>query len=59
MEHAIELLAESNYDRIVELIDRDEFAKDPIDAYKNKIYSKSAPMKTAVIWNENYIDTER
>lgn len=56
MEEAIELLAKSNYDEIVELIDRDEFAKDPIDAYKNRIYSKNAPMKTAVIWNKKYID---
>lgn len=56
MEEAIKLLAESNYDEIVELIDKDEFIKDPIDAYKNKIYSKNAPMKTAVIWNKQYID---
>ncbi|MBO4420388.1 MAG: hypothetical protein J5783_01020 [Lachnospiraceae bacterium] len=55
MEKAIELLAESNYNEIVEVIDRDEFAADPIGAYKNKIYSKSAPMKTAVIWNPKYI----
>ena len=56
MEKAIELLAESSYNEIVELIDRDEFALDPIGAYKNKIYSKSAPMKTAVIWNPRYIN---
>jgi threonine dehydrogenase-like Zn-dependent dehydrogenase len=55
MEKAIELLAKSRYNEIVELIDRDEFAADPIGAYKNKIYSKSAPMKTAVIWNPKYI----
>ena len=55
MEKAIELLAKSRYNEIVELIDRDEFTADPIGAYKNKIYSKSAPMKTAVIWNKNYI----
>ena len=58
MEKAIELLAQSNYDEIVELIDREEFASDPIGAYRNKIYSKSAPMKTAVVWNPNYIKTE-
>lgn len=58
MEKAIELLAESHYDEIVELIDRDEFAADPIGAYKDKIYSKKAPMKTAVIWNKKYIDCE-
>ena len=56
MEKAIEILAESHYDEIVELIDRDEFAADPIGAYKNKIYSKNAPMKTAVIWNKNYVE---
>jgi len=56
MEKAIEMLAKSNYNEIVALIDRDEFAKDPIDAYKNKIYNKQAPMKTAVIWNKNYIN---
>ena len=56
MEKAIEILAESHYDEIVELIDRDEFAADPIGAYKNKIYSKNAPMKTAVIWNKKYVE---
>lgn len=55
MEKAIELLAESHYDEIVELIDRDEFTADPIGAYKDKIYSKKAPMKTAVIWNKKYV----
>lgn len=56
MERAIELLANSRYNEIVELIDKEEFAADPIGAYKNKIYSKSAPMKTAVIWNKKYIN---
>lgn len=56
MEKAIELLAKSRYNEIVSLIDRDEFAADPIGAYKNRIYSKGAPMKTAVIWNKKYID---
>lgn len=55
MEKAIELLVKSRYDEIVELIDKDEFTKDPVDAYINKIYSKGAPLKTAVIWNEEYI----
>ena len=58
METAIELLCESNFDRLVELIDKDEFTKNPIDSYENKIYSKGAPLKTAVIWNKDYIDTE-
>ena len=59
MEEAIKILARSDYDRIVELIDRAEFAADPIHAYENKIFSKGAPLKTAVIWNEDYIDAAR
>lgn len=56
MERAIEILAKSDYDQIVSLIDKEEFIKDPIDAYNNKIYCKDAPLKTAVVWNEKYID---
>lgn len=56
MEEAIKILCESNFDELVELIDREEFTADPVSAYENKIYSKGAPLKTAVIWNKNYID---
>ena len=59
MEQAIQMLARSRYDEIVGLIDRDEFTADPMGAYANKIYCKAAPMKTAVIWNKDYIDTTR
>nr|AHF26240.1 fucose utilisation protein [uncultured bacterium Contigcl_1794] len=59
MEKAIEMLADSPYDEIVELIDREEFTKDPIAAYEQRIYCKAAPMKTAVIWNSDYVDTAR
>lgn len=59
MEEAIRILAESHYDEIVELIDKEEFTDAPMDAYENKIYSKAAPLKTAVIWNEKYINRER
>ncbi|MGN1420686.1 MAG: hypothetical protein ACI4XC_04150 [Eubacterium sp.] len=59
METAIKLLCDSRFDRLVELIDKDEFTNKPIDAYENKIYSKGAPLKTAVIWNKNYIDEEK
>ena len=59
MEKAIQILAKSNYDEIVELIDKEEFISDPKGAYLNKIYSKSAPLKTAVIWNDKYIDVNR
>jgi len=55
MEQAIELLAKSSYHEIVELIDKEEFIKNPMEAYRNKIYCPNAPMKTAVIWNRNYI----
>lgn len=58
MEKAIKILAESHYDEIVELIDKEEFIKNPIDAYKNKIYNKAAPLKTAVIWNKQYMESE-
>ena len=56
MEEAIQILCSSKFDEVVELIDKDEFTSDPIDAYYNKIYSKAAPLKTAVIWNKEYID---
>lgn len=59
MEKAIDMLAESRYDEIVGLIDREEFAMDPMAAYENKIYCKAAPMKTAVIWNREHINTTR
>lgn len=56
MEQAIEILCTSCFDELVQLIDRDEFTADPMDAYINKIYSKGAPLKTAVIWNSKYIE---
>ena len=59
MERAIQMLAKSRYDEIVGLIDKEEFTADPMDAYENKIYCKGAPMKTAVIWNKDFIDTTR
>ena len=58
MEAAIEILCESRFNELVELIDKDEFTSDPIGAYVNKIYSKGAPLKTAVIWNNEFIDRE-
>ena len=56
MEEAIRVLAESRFDELVALIDKAEFIRDPMDAYLNKIYAKGAPLKTAVIWNEAYVD---
>ena len=53
------MLSQIHYHEIVELIPRDEFARDPIDAYENRIYCKSAPMKTAVVWNKDFIDFEK
>ncbi|MGI5960002.1 MAG: hypothetical protein ACOX60_11410 [Massiliimalia sp.] len=59
MEEAIRILEQSQYDEIVELIDKQEFTDDPRDAYDHKIYSKGAPLKTAVVWNEQYVDRTR
>ncbi len=59
MEKAIEILVDSRFDEVVELIDKDEFIADPLDAYENKIYCKGAPLKTGIIWNKEYIDEER
>ena len=59
MEKAIEMLASSRYDQIVELIGREEFTADPMAAYEQKIYCKNAPLKTAVIWNPACIDPDR
>lgn len=58
MKKAIALLCDSKFDRLVELIDKEEFINNPIGAYENKIYAKGAPLKTAVIWNDKYIDKE-
>ena len=56
MEQAIKLLADSPYDEIVQLIDKAEFTADPLAAYEKRIYSKGAPLKTAVVWNWDYIE---
>ncbi|MBR3753796.1 MAG: hypothetical protein IKK49_01680 [Clostridia bacterium] len=58
MEKAIEILVDSRFDEVVELIDKDEFIGNPLYAYENKIYCKGAPLKTGVIWNKKYIDEE-
>lgn len=56
MEKAIEVLVDSRFDEVVELIDKEEFISDPLDAYKNKIFCKGAPLKTGVIWRKEFID---
>ena len=58
VEEAIEILAKSHFDELVEMIDKNEFTSAPIDAYINKIYCKGAPLKTAVIWNKEYISED-
>lgn len=58
MEKAITVLVDSRYDEVVELIDKDEFITDPLDAYENKIFCKGAPLKTGVIWNKKYINED-
>lgn len=47
MEKAIQILAGSNYDEIVELIDKEEFISDPIDAYNNKIYWQGCTLENS------------
>ncbi|MFI3238672.1 MAG: hypothetical protein R3Y47_11740 [Lachnospiraceae bacterium] len=59
MEKAIEVLEDSKFGDVVALIDKEEFIADPVKAYDEKIYSKEAPFKTAVVWNDKYIDMER
>ncbi len=59
MEAAIEILAHSNFNKLVELIDKNEFINNPVDCYENKIYCKGAPLKTAVVWNSEFIDMEK
>ena len=59
MEKAIQVLVDSRYDEVVELIDKDEFISDPLDAYENKIFCKGAPLKTGVIWNKQYIEEKK
>lgn len=58
MQTAIALLCESSFDRLVSLIEKETFIADPISAYETIIYAKGAPLKTAVVWNETYIDRE-
>ena len=59
MEKAIGILLSSRFDEVVELISKEEFIADPLDAYEHKIYCKGAPLKTAVIWNKDYIEEDR
>lgn len=59
MEKAIDILVDSRYDEVVELIDKDEFISDPYGAYENKIFSKGAPLKTGIIWNKEYIEENK
>ncbi len=59
METAIKLLVDSRFDEVVELIDKEEFIKNPKDAYENRIFSKGAPLKTAVIWNKEFISEDK
>lgn len=59
MEKAIEMLCESDYDKIVELVDLEDLKRDPKGLYENRIYAKGAPLKSMAIWKENYIDRSR
>lgn len=56
MEEAIKILCRSDYDRIVELIEPEEFMKSPQEMYEQVIYAKGAPLKSAMIWAPDYIE---
>ena len=56
MEQAIEILCGSAFDELTDLIDKARFTADPIAAYENEIYAPGAPLKTAVVWNGDYLD---
>jgi len=59
MEKAIEILCESDYDKIVELVDLEELKRDPKGLYENKIFAKNSPLKSMTIWNKKYVDMEK
>ncbi|SET40563.1 Threonine dehydrogenase [Natronincola peptidivorans] len=56
MEEAIEYLCQSDFDKYVELVDLKELEKDIVGLFKNKIFAKGSPIKTATLWNPQYID---
>ena len=54
------IAVKKDYSKIKDLDKRkEEFINDPMGCYENKIFCKGAPMKTAVVWNEKYVDFER
>lgn len=59
MEQAIGILCDSRFDEIVELIEKKEFINDPVNVFEQKIFAKAAPLKTAVVWNQDYMDMEK
>lgn len=59
METAISILCQSHFDQLVKLIDKDTFAENPVKAYETKIFCKGAPLKTAVIWNNELMNGEK
>ena len=58
MERAIELLCESSYDEIVELVDLEELQADPQGLYERTIFAKGSPLKTMTIWAPEYLATD-
>lgn len=45
-----------SFDELVSLIDKNEFIKAPKHFYENVIYKKGSPLKSAVIWNKEYLE---
>ena len=56
MEKAIEILCQSDYDKIVGEIELEALKEDPKKMYEEKIYVKGAPIKSMAVWQEDYID---
>lgn len=56
MEEAIKILCESDYDKIVELVELEDIKKDPKGLYENQIYTKNSALKSMAIWNNKYIN---
>lgn len=59
MEKAIGILCESDYDKIIELVELEELKRDPKELYEKKIYAKNAPLKSMAIWKPELMDMSK
>jgi len=56
MKEAIDLLCDSKMEKFVELVSLEELAEDPERVYIERIYSEKSAVKSAVVWNPQYIN---